>query len=273
MENELNKIAHELREQRQAKNLSLEEISAQTKISISYLQKLEEGNFSFLPVVYVRAFLKTFAEQLGLNPDVMANRMNDALEEKAIKVDEEKQQQQSQSEQKSSEFRFVLRFFRPLIVVAILLLVMVVMLIVKCPSDDQKSQTFPFETMELHDNTVDSRPDSAEQPVEKQDPRVELKGFQKQELVLSATAIETTWVRIIFQDSLADEAIFYPGDVKSWESHSPFYLKLGNGGGLKINLDDQNLGLPGQSGQVANVKVDRSGITRISHNEFIQQNP
>ncbi|MBD3374227.1 DUF4115 domain-containing protein [candidate division KSB1 bacterium] len=273
MENELNKIAHELREQRLAKNFSLEEISAQTKISISYLQKLEEGNFHFLPVVYVRAFLKTFAEQLGLNPDVMANRLNDALEKKAKERDEKNQQEQTLSEQKSNEFKFILWFFRPLIMVAILLLVMVVMLILKCPSDDQKNQTFPFESMEMHDNATRSVPDSAEKPVEKQQPDVELKGFQKQEHILRATAIETTWVRIVFQDSLADEAIFYPGDVKSWESHSPFYLKLGNGGGLRISLDDQNLGLPGQSGQVANVKVDRSGMTRISHNEFIQQNP
>ena len=221
MENELNKIAQELREQRLAKNFNLEEISAQTKISISYLQKLEEGNFHFLPVVYVRAFLKTFAEQLGLDPDVMANRLNDALEKKA-KVDEKDQREQTLSEQKSSELEFILWFFRPLIVVALLLVVMVVLLILKCPSDDQANQPFPFESMKIRDNTIRSEPDSAEKPVAKQQPDVELKGFQKQEHILRATAVETTWVRIVFQDSLADEAIFYPGDVKSWESHSPF---------------------------------------------------
>src|SRR5690606_37042073 len=41
-----------------------------TKIRVRYLEAIEEENFSVLPGnFYVRAFIKSYAEAVGLNPD------------------------------------------------------------------------------------------------------------------------------------------------------------------------------------------------------------
>jgi cytoskeletal protein RodZ len=59
-----------LRKARIEKGLTLEEIQETTKIRIRYLEAIEEGNFNILPgSFYVRAFIKSYSEAVGLNPD------------------------------------------------------------------------------------------------------------------------------------------------------------------------------------------------------------
>jgi cytoskeletal protein RodZ len=59
-----------LRKARQERGISLEQLQETTKIRIRYLQAIEEENFSVLPGnFYVRAFIKSYAEAVGLNPD------------------------------------------------------------------------------------------------------------------------------------------------------------------------------------------------------------
>ena len=53
-----------LKEQRESRNFSLEEISDFTKIDIKYLIAIEEGNFSCLPNVYLRLFLRSYCKYI-----------------------------------------------------------------------------------------------------------------------------------------------------------------------------------------------------------------
>ncbi|QTM99477.1 helix-turn-helix domain-containing protein [Sediminibacillus dalangtanensis] len=65
-------IGERLKEAREAKNLSLEEIQQMTKIQTRYLQAIEKGNFSVMPGnFYVRAFIKEYATAVDLDPDVL----------------------------------------------------------------------------------------------------------------------------------------------------------------------------------------------------------
>lgn len=58
-----------LREAREAKGISLEEVSRNTRIKLEYLRAIEDGDFSFLPRPYVRMFVKAYAEEVGLDPE------------------------------------------------------------------------------------------------------------------------------------------------------------------------------------------------------------
>ena len=88
------------------------------------------------------------------------------------------------------------------------------------------------------------------------------------EFRLTITASETTWMRIVHSDSLADEAVFAPGDTKSWWSTNKFYLKIGNAGGIRLSLDNKELGTPGMSGRIANILVNRDGYSSIPEKDF-----
>ena len=59
-----------LRETRERKNLTAEQIARDTRISRRFLEALEEENFSLFPAeTYLIGFLRNYAEYLGLDKD------------------------------------------------------------------------------------------------------------------------------------------------------------------------------------------------------------
>jgi len=55
----------ELKELRETRKISLEEISERTKINVQYLIAIEEGNFNEMEIPYLRLFLRAYAEEIG----------------------------------------------------------------------------------------------------------------------------------------------------------------------------------------------------------------
>ncbi|GAA5345533.1 helix-turn-helix protein [Planifilum fimeticola] len=68
-------IGTQLRRAREAMGLSLEDVQQQTKIHAEYLHALENDRFDSLPSpFYVRAFLRTYARCLGMDPQSLLDR-------------------------------------------------------------------------------------------------------------------------------------------------------------------------------------------------------
>ena len=65
----------ELRELRQKQDIELSEVANRTKINIQYLEAMEQGDFSFLPTVYVRLFLRAYAVEIGADKDEILNQL------------------------------------------------------------------------------------------------------------------------------------------------------------------------------------------------------
>ena len=61
-------IGEQLKEAREAKNLSLEDIAQRTKLRKDQVKAIEEGNFSNLPpMAYVKGFVKLYSKAVGLD--------------------------------------------------------------------------------------------------------------------------------------------------------------------------------------------------------------
>lgn len=68
----MTELGTRLKEARIAKGYSLEDLQDLTKIQKRYLSGIENGKFDMMPgPFYVRAFIKQYAEAVGLNPDEM----------------------------------------------------------------------------------------------------------------------------------------------------------------------------------------------------------
>lgn len=66
----LTELGKRLEEARKQKNITLDELQTTTKIQKRYLQAIEAGNYDILPgKFYARAFIKQYAEAVGLDPD------------------------------------------------------------------------------------------------------------------------------------------------------------------------------------------------------------
>jgi cytoskeletal protein RodZ len=70
----LTELGKRLKEAREAKNISLDELQDITKIQKRYLIGIEEGNYEIMPGnFYVRAFIKQYAEAVGLDSEEIFN--------------------------------------------------------------------------------------------------------------------------------------------------------------------------------------------------------
>lgn len=75
-------LGRQLRDARLAKGLSLDDVQEMTKIRKRYLEAIEAGDFKVLPgSFYVRAFIKTYAEAVGLSADELLQEHQDDVPE------------------------------------------------------------------------------------------------------------------------------------------------------------------------------------------------
>ena len=77
----MSEFGTQLREARESKGLSLQQVAASTKISVSVLEALERGDFPRLPGgIFSRAFVRSYALEVGANPDEVVARFVTELE-------------------------------------------------------------------------------------------------------------------------------------------------------------------------------------------------
>jgi hypothetical protein len=71
-------IGTRLREERVRRGLEIDEVEAETRIRAKYLLALEDERFDVLPGdAYARAFLRDYAEELGLDAQEMVDELNE----------------------------------------------------------------------------------------------------------------------------------------------------------------------------------------------------
>src|SRR6185312_12251162 len=96
----MTELGSRLKEARERKDLSLDDLQQITKIQKRYLVGIEEGNFSVMPgKFYVRAFIKQYAEAVGLNPEELFEEFkseipgtyNDEIPEQISRVQSKRQ--------------------------------------------------------------------------------------------------------------------------------------------------------------------------------------
>lgn len=80
-EEKFRQIGHQLRKQREAMSLSLEDVERMTHMRQHHLQALEDGRMDALPsLVQARGALGSYAEFLSLNPETILLQYADALQ-------------------------------------------------------------------------------------------------------------------------------------------------------------------------------------------------
>lgn len=71
----MSELGNHLKQVREEKQISLDDLQTMTKIQKRYLIGIEEGNYQIMPgKFYVRAFIKQYAEAVGLDPEELFER-------------------------------------------------------------------------------------------------------------------------------------------------------------------------------------------------------
>jgi cytoskeletal protein RodZ len=108
-----------LRQQRELREVSLREVADVTKISIRYLEALEQDRFDVLPApVFAKGFLRQYATYVGLKPDDVVNSYLNALQEQ-----EPAEEEPQRSDGRQTSWEWASGLLLALLVVALLALV------------------------------------------------------------------------------------------------------------------------------------------------------
>jgi cytoskeletal protein RodZ len=83
----------------------------------------------------------------------------------------------------------------------------------------------------------------------------------KHTLQLQATSL--TWISVQIDNKDTHQRLMNPGESLQWNAEDTFTLKLGNAGGVKLTLDGEYLGVPGESGRVVTLVLPKKTPTPV----------
>ncbi len=281
------KFCEELCAAREAKGLDLSRVAEKSKITFEYLEKMESGDWSFLPHAYVRAFLRTYAQIVGLDVTDVLTQFDRIVDEPAIPIrteptpqDHEGQKETKQrkdtgtkDEEEKKPLTFTLESesdykeretFKGgrLWWLAAIAFVAIFLVVVLWPRGAKREavEEIPFEeVVEAHEELVASTKDTSRQEIPK-----EAVNSEKKQLQLMAEVTDSCYLRVVADaDTFTiDHRILQPGENKTYEADSLLYIVVGNAGGIRLFIDGRDLGLLGQTGQVITLWIGEEGIIR-----------
>ena len=121
----MSELGQQLREARLQKGMSLDDVQEMTKIRKRYLEAIEAGDYKVLPgSFYVRAFIKTYAEAVGLNPDELLEGHHQDVPkpqpEQTMEPVIQKRAQRASSGRSASWLPSVLMWTFPILIIAVI---------------------------------------------------------------------------------------------------------------------------------------------------------
>ena len=84
-EENLDQFFQEFKAVRKSKKLSVNDISKEIKLQKEYITAIESGNFDILSPVYIRLFLKSYCEYLGMDVDKVLRQYENHISGKSKK--------------------------------------------------------------------------------------------------------------------------------------------------------------------------------------------
>jgi cytoskeletal protein RodZ len=192
----LTELGKRLREAREERNMSLDDLQEITKIQKRYLIGIEEGNYAIMPgKFYVRAFIKQYAEAVGLDPDELFEQY--ASDIPSIQQEEELPGQLSRvkSRQLSEKGAKLIDLLPKLLVVTAVVGIAVVLWIFfqnRNVNEEPRNEVIEKTTEFEQSKNIVQQSDESEEPEETQqdDQQDELKEEEKEKLSLQV--VETS---------------------------------------------------------------------------------
>lgn len=97
-------LGQQLKKARLDKGISLEQLEEVTKIRKRYLEAIEEGDYNVLPgSFYVRAFIKSYSEAVGLNPGEVLDLYANAIPAANVEVTAESVPRRKRTDTRATE--------------------------------------------------------------------------------------------------------------------------------------------------------------------------
>ncbi len=255
-----------LKRRREELGLDLKKTADLLKIKEDYLASIEENLFEKLPVaVYTIGYIRCYATYLHIDPEPII----------AFYTGHLAQPKPSTIFPIASSRRKMPFYYYVIPALVLILLILGVVILRKGRTEPEKKmaaqpaqQVQPVETERPQSLPVNeavlSQPQAVLPAVSSQSAGAQ-KPQKAGEHSLEIIANDLTWMHIKFSNGKYEEILLRPGMTRMWQFTDKAVLKLGNAGGIRLNLDGRDIGSPGSRGQVMtlvfpeNQQINRQG--------------
>ena len=241
-----------LKNLREERDISLQRISEKTKIAVTNLDLLEQDRYDLLPPrVFVKGFIRSYAAEVGLDPEETTQRFDDFTKEGELpdyNMEEHplfQQQFGSRSLIGSPVFTIALTA-AGILALGILLVAGFGRLFLW---NDNVGSALPTVTR-VGPAGLGSSPGgtrAGERPY--RSAFTEPSPMQAGRKILEIKALANSWIRVESDSGPAEEMIMAPGDVQIFTARDRFQLQTGNAGGIRLRFDGRELPALGKENQ------------------------
>jgi cytoskeleton protein RodZ len=256
----LEQFGEELKQIRLAKEISLLDISAETRISQKFLDAIEHGEFQILPQTYLRAFLREYALMIDLDPNDIMQRYDFArLESSTQKSDNTTPQQISLQEKTQAKKNKKIPFsLSPLqrniafgcFIVAAIVFVAILANVNRSPISSNSVEEVSFDRV-VHESEATSVPP----PVAVTDSAPVINIVHPDSLRLEITTRDSVWMNILIDGKIGETYLFGAKRKRMWAAKERFVITMGNAGGATFQLNGKDIGSLGKRGAVVRKAV------------------
>jgi cytoskeletal protein RodZ len=253
-----------LKKARFEKGIKLEELQETTKIQKRYLEAIEEGNFSLLPGnFYVRAFIKSYSEAVGLDPDEVIRLYRDVIPAPSVESHAEpsrKNRRKSFNTDRISKWAStLLMWFFPLLIVAFIYIYFTNYYEGKPPIQEEQTgitdeleppeeEQAPEQEFILPDPIVEPE-EEVEAPPE---PQISYVNTDASTYIYNASNVEilkvelkvigtNCWVWVKENNNegpVIVEKTYTKDHIETWEADHSLWVRMGNPGNVEIRIND-----------------------------------
>ena len=231
------------------------DISAETRISLKFLDAIERGQLQILPQTYVRAFLREYALMTGLDPNDVMQRYESARQESSSRKSDDIAQQQISHQEKTLAEDIEKKQFSlsPLqrniafgfFIVASVVLVAILANINRSSSSGNSVEEVPFDRV-----VRESEAASIPQPAAAADSTPLANTTQPDSLRLEITTRDSVWINILIDGKTGGTYLFGAKRKRTWAAKERFVVTMGNAGGATFQLNGKDIGTLGKRGAV-----------------------
>ncbi|OGW32602.1 MAG: hypothetical protein A2X59_11695 [Nitrospirae bacterium GWC2_42_7] len=248
------------KKKREASGLDIKEISELLKIKADYLTSIEDDLFDKLPVeVYTKGYIRCYAKYLNIDPEPIMQYYSEHLSRpKATTI-----MPIASSRKRISKIFYLIP--AAIVVIASFFIYQqisqhtssykppVLSPVIpeeKKPETGINNYSVVNEIMPVVKETKTAVDET--KPAVKETKQV-VPGSKGHSLDI--TASENTWILIKYENGKTEEIFLHPNESDKLEFPGKVYLRIGNAGGIRINLDGKDMGVLGDQAQVVDLTL------------------
>jgi cytoskeletal protein RodZ len=248
----LNSVGEILRHARLAQSKSIDDVAAATRINKKFLLGIEEGNIPNLPRTYIQAFIKDYANYVGLDPAELLAETPYAPAPPPVPVAPQHDASTGEGGEAGTSVGGKLSSNvkgDPSLMLLLFSFLAVAGLVIAVVWMHSERNATPVHEISFSEavKEQDAKRQKDLQPTVKPDSAMLARKLGDHDsLTLEATAQDSVWLRIAADSMPAREYSFAPADHRLWKARYYFMLTAGKQHALMLRLNGRPVAVPGK---------------------------